>query len=115
MATIHAESIDETAANAVEIDTGSTRNPRSRVLWIHAENRDAADVWLNFYAAAAADVTPGTDRYGDPVHIPASESRTIPLDMLFGRRLSIFASSAADGNGAPVTGVRADVAWERIS
>lgn len=111
----HTEALGNTSGTAIDIDTGSTRNPRAVLLYIHAENRDAADVWLNFYDAAAADVTPGTGRFGDPIHISASDERTIPVDLLFGRRLSIFASSAADGTGAPTTGVRCDVSWERLS
>lgn len=116
MARLHSEALGNVSGSALSIETGSTRNPRARVLWVRVENRDAADAWLNFYRSPAADVTPGTDRYGEPIHIPPSSAPiVIPLDMLFQDELSIFASSAVDGTGAPATGLRVDVEWERLS
>lgn len=116
MARAHSEALGNTSGTAIGIDTGSTRNPRARALYARVTNLDAADAWLNFYRVDPADVTPGTDRYGPPIHLPASiEAEKIPLDLQFQDKLSVFASSAADGTGAPSTGVRIDLVWERIS
>lgn len=112
----HSEALGNVEGTAIEIDLGPSIRPRGRLLWIRVENRDAADAWINLYTDPAADVTPGTDRYGEPIHVSASDESLIPVDALFsGRYLSIFASSAADGTGAPTTGLRVDVAFERLS
>lgn len=119
MAQLHSEELGNVAANAVDFTASGAIRPRLRVLWIRVQNLDDADAWINLYASAAADVTPGTDRHGPPIHVPASsvqpQPETIPIDALIGGpSFSVFASDSADGTGEPTTGVRVDVAFERV-
>lgn len=126
MARTSADVVDETAGNAIEIATGSTRNPRAHVKRIRIRNLDAAVVWVNFYrvTAAAAAAAQADDaaavaavRYGNPIRVAASQHVQLELDppVQFQDRLTVLTSSAADGTGSPETGCAIDVQWQRDS
>lgn len=93
---------------------------RLRALWLTLTNRSAAAAFVHLYdAAAAGDVTPGTDRVQPyPIALPAGAGPvTVPLDLdvLFANGIVVLASDDTAGTGSdPATLTDVDVAFEAV-
>lgn len=121
MTMIRSEALGNAAATALEISVPEVLGRSSAIVrWIRASSLDPVPAWIFLYQTPAADVTPGSDPHGVSLFVPRligvqEMPVVIPVDRVFASVLSIFASSTSDGTGVPVTGVRVEVEWQRIS
>lgn len=77
------------------------------VTYLHAYNPNTAAAYVHLYDALAADVTPGTTPPKQSFGIAANSGLTLefPSPLEFLKAITVSASTAVDGSGAPTTGL----------
>lgn len=90
----------------VEIRAG-----RARLAWVTAYNPNATVAYVQVFDGLATDVEPGTTVPVCTLPVPATSAVTIPVDRICVTGLTVCASTATDGSGAPGTALIVNIGW----